>query len=176
MIISRYDDVTIRDFQEEDIPLKVEWINNPLNNKYLHYDIPLQLNKTIMWFRNRNVNNRIDCVIEYSEKPVGIIGLLAIDRINSKAEYYITVGDAEFKGKGIATKATKAILIYAFQKLNLHKIYLNVDADNTIARHLYEKCGFVQEGYFSDDLYRNSENRFIDRVRYSIFEQNIKEL
>lgn len=169
MIIAEYEDVVLREFSEEDIPLKIEWINNPQNNKYLHYDIPLQLDKTQSWFQKRDTSKRVDCMIVYAGHAVGVIGLLSIDRTNSKAEYYITIGDTGFKGKGIATKATKAILAYAFQTLGLHKVYLNVDADNQIARHLYEKCGFVQEGYFKDDLYRADENRFIDRVRYSAF-------
>lgn len=169
MIVAECEDVILRDFLVEDIPLKIKWINNPDNNKYLHYDIPLQLEKTQSWFQKRDMNKRIDCIVEYAGCAVGVIGLLSIDIINSKAEYYITIGESGFKGKGIATKATKAILAYAFQKLSLHKVYLNVDADNQIARHLYEKCGFVQEGYFKDDLYRAEEHRFIDRVRYSAF-------
>ena len=38
--------VRIRKFERKDIPKKVEWINNPQNNKFLHYDIPLEVEKT----------------------------------------------------------------------------------------------------------------------------------
>ena len=38
--------ISIRKFESKDIPKKVEWINNSENNKYLHYDIPLKIEKT----------------------------------------------------------------------------------------------------------------------------------
>lgn len=168
MIVSKYEDVTLRLFEESDILKKVEWINNPENNQYLHYDLPLRIDKTTEWFRNKNNNSRVDCVIEYDGQPVGLIGLLSIDKVNFKAEYYITIGETSCKHKGIATKATRAILEYAFSVLKLHKVYLTVDAENVAAKKLYEKVGFQQEGLLIDDLYNQYENRFIDRERLAV--------
>lgn len=168
LIIAEYMNVVLREFEENDIPLKVEWINNPANNKFLHYDLPMRVDKTIKWFHEKDNNRRIDCIIEYEGIPVGVIGLLQIDRVNSKAEYYITIGETSFKNKGIATKATKAIINYGFNILQLHKIYLTVDSRNESAIKLYEKSGFKLEGYFKDDLFCNRKVEFIDRKRYAI--------
>ena len=44
--------VSLRKFTKDDIPKKVEWINNPDNNRFLHYDLPLEEEKTHMWFEN----------------------------------------------------------------------------------------------------------------------------
>lgn len=168
MKICQYMNVTLRDFEEADVPQKVEWINNSENNQFLHYDLPLEIDKTVQWFRNKDNTKRLDCIIEYESVPVGLIGLLQIDRINMKAEYYITIGETGYKQKGIATKATKAILEYAFTKLKLHKVYLTVDARNERAIRLYEKVGFKQEGYFVDDLFCPRDSEFIDRERYAV--------
>ena len=168
MIIAQIDDVVLRTFEEKDIPLKVEWINDPANNQYLHYDLPLKIDKTIKWFYEKDNDHRLDSMIVYQNIPVGLIGLLQIDRSNSKAEYYITIGDRRFKNKGIATKATQAILNYAFNELYLHKVYLTVDSLNSVAIHLYEKVGFKQEGYFVDDLFSSRNQEFINRNRYAI--------
>ena len=82
--------VSIRKFQKEDIKKKVEWINNPENNRYLHYDLPLEYEKTLDWFeKNKDRTDRYDAVIECGGEAVGLIGLLSVDRKNSKAEYYI---------------------------------------------------------------------------------------
>lgn len=170
MIIAKYLDVTLREFEEKDIPLKVEWINNPENNKYLHYELPVRVDKTTEWFHKKDNSKRLDCTIEYEGVPVGIIGLLQIDRANSKAEYYITLGDSSFKKRGIATKATKAIIKYGFQTLKLHKIYLTVDSRNEIAIKLYKKSGFRREGYFVDDLFCDKRSEFIDRERYAVIQ------
>lgn len=168
MMIAQYQDVILREFEERDIPLKVEWINNPNNNEFLHYELPVRVDKTTKWFHEKDNSKRLDCTIEYQGVPVGVIGLLQIDRDNSKAEYYITVGNQSYKNKGIATKATRAILNYAFETLKLHKVYLTVDARNEIAIRLYEKSGFVREGYFIDDLYCAKKSEFIDRKRCAV--------
>lgn len=173
MIIGQIDDIVLREFEETDIPLKIEWINDPENNRYLHYELPMQLDKTVKWFHNKDNSKRIDCTIEYKGIAVGIIGLLQIDIVNSKAEYYITIGNRNFKKKGIATKATEIILDYAFDKLKLHKVYLTVDSENKVAIKLYEKAGFKQEGYFIDDLYCPLRYEFIDRQRYAIVKNHV---
>lgn len=162
----QYKEVLLRDFCEVDIPNKIKWINNPDNNSFLHYDIPLTYKKTLNWFRNKDDKKRVDCIIEYQGVPVGLIGLLALDFSNKKAEYYISMGDARYKHKGIATIATKLILEYAFDDLGLHKIYLNVDEQNEVACALYERTGFICEGLFEDDLVVNG--KYINRKRYAI--------
>ena len=163
------DDILIRDFKKEDIKIKIEWINNSENNTFLHYNIPLNYDDTLNWYINKNNLQRRDCIIEYKSVPVGLIGLLQIDNINKKAELYITIGNTEYKRKGIAFKSINIILEYGFCELNLNKIYLNVDADNLPACNLYEKVGFKQEGYFVKDLMH--KNKLIDRKRYALLKQ-----
>ena len=53
--------ITIRKFERSDIANKVKWINDPANNRYLHYDLPLEIEKTEDWFdRNRDRTDRYD--------------------------------------------------------------------------------------------------------------------
>lgn len=158
--------VLIREFREDDIENKVKWINDERNNKYLHYELPLEKEKTLVWYRNKS-DNRLDLVIEYENIPVGLIGLIDIDKTNQKAEFYISMGRHDFKRKGIATKATKMLLEYSFEVLNLNKIYLNVDEENVPACRLYEKIGFIQEGRFVKELFHRGA--LINRLRYAIF-------
>lgn len=159
--------ITLRKFNSSDIPNKVRWINDERNNAYLHYDIPLEIEKTQKWYEAiKDRKDRYDAVIEADGIPVGLIGLLCIDDINKKAEYYISMGEHEYKRKGIAYEASLLILKYAFVELNLNKVYLNVDAKNTGACALYEKVGFTCEGTFEQDLWHRGE--FIDRKRYAI--------
>lgn len=146
----------------------MDWINDPENNRYLHYDLPLEYEKTLRWFHEKDNSRRIDCVIEFCGCPVGVIGLLNIDRFDKKAEFYITIGDHRFKQKGIATESSRMILDYAFEQLLLHKVYLNVDEENVIACKLYEKIGFLREGIFIDDMVHRG--KFINRLRYAIFD------
>lgn len=165
------DNVLVREFRLEDIPQKVEWINNPNNNEYLHYNLPLSVEGTTHWFINKDSSSRLDCVVEYDGIPVGVIGLLQIDNSNKKAEFYITIGSTEFKRKGIATIATKLIIDYAFHELNLQKVYLNVDEKNENACRLYEKVGFKCEGVFIKDMF--FKNEWINRRRYAVLNEEL---
>ena len=163
---SRNNEVTIRDFRLEDVPLKVSWINNPEMNRHLHYHIPLNEEDTRRWFRQKDNQTRRDCVIEYRGTPVGLIGLLCIDRTNRKAEYYVSLGEAAYEHLGIASAATRLILDYAFFELELNKVYLNVDAENEAACRLYLRNGFQCEGVFREDLLHHG--RLIDRKRFAM--------
>ena len=159
--------VTIRKFQESDIENKVKWINDDRNNKFLHYDLPLEVEKTKKWFKhNEHNNNRYDAVIEVNQYPVGLIGLLEINNIKQEAEYYITIGEPDYLGKGIAGQATELLLKYAFANLGLNRIYLYTETENIAAIKLYERVGFVREKCIEKDLYYNG--RYIDRFLYSI--------
>lgn len=159
--------IRIRKFDIKDIPNKVRWINNSENNKYLHYDIPLEYQKTLDWYQiNKTRTDRYDAVIEADGIPVGVIGLLSIDLKNRKAEYYVTIGETHYKGKGIAYKATMLILEYAFLKLHLHKIYLYTEAANVIAHNLFEKAGFRKEGILKNDIF--SKGKYVDRYAYGM--------
>lgn len=171
MFILKQGPVSIREFLQEDIENKVNWINDEKNNKYLHYDIPLTVEKTYKWFKNKS-DNRLDCTIVYNEIPVGLIGLIGIDKVNQKAEFYISMGRDDFKRKGIATIATKLILKYAFEDCSLNKVYLNVDEENKAACQLYEKIGFQLEGRFIKDIFHRGV--LINRLRYAMLKENFR--
>lgn len=162
--------VTIRQFERTDIPKKVEWINNPENNQFLHYDIPICVEKTEKWFDSHfGEETRYDAVIEVDGTPVGTIGLLNIDRKNSKAEYYIAMGETSYKGKGVAKEASKLILQYAFEVLALNRVYLFTESENIAAQKLFERVGFVKEGLIRQDIM--SHGKFVDRFAYGLLRE-----
>lgn len=159
--------VTLRKFSAYDIPNKVRWINDEKNNEFLHYDLPLEIEKTENWFQNtKDRKDRYDAVIEVDGIPVGLIGLLSISQITRGAEYYITMGEQNFKGKGIAFEASKLILQYAFNKLHLNQVYLYTEVKNYKAQHLFEKLGFIKSNNVNSDLIYN--NLAVDRFVYTI--------
>ncbi len=163
--------ISIRKFNKNDIPFKVAWINNPLNNKYLHYDLPLEIEKTEKWFdKNKDRTDRYDATILADNKPVGLIGILEIDSKNKKGEYYVTLGDREYLGKDIAKEASKLVLKYAFESLGLNKVYLYTEYDNIGAQKLFEKVGFIKEGLLKDDLL--SKGVYVSRYVYGITKED----
>lgn len=166
------ENVKLRKFQEKDVPNKVRWINDSENNTYLHYQLPLEEQKTYQWYQGISKRtDRYDAVIEYEGIPVGIIGLLNIQ--DSKAEYYITMGEKAFKGKGIAKRATRCLFEYAFHELDLNEIYLYTEEENTIAQKLFEKCGFQKQYLEKNSAINKGKpvNRFFYRILKTEFER-----
>lgn len=159
--------ISIRLFKEEDIPYKVKWINDEKNNKYLHYDLPLREDKTLQWFKSiQDKEDRADYTITYNNKPVGIIGLVDINFQEKDAEYYICVGEDEYKGKGVAKIATDLLIKEAYTKIGLKKIYLFTELANVRAQKFFEKYGFRKVKLLKNHLFYN--DRYIDRYLYML--------
>lgn len=157
--------VSIRPFEKKDVPNKVRWINDDANNTYLHYNLPLNEKDTLAWFeRNQGRKDRVDDVIEFEGVPVGIIGLLSVTE--ESGEYYVTMGESAYKGKGIAKQASRLILEYGFKELGLKEIYLYTEVDNKPAQHLFERCGFRQRGIAENSAM--NKGKPVDRYYYSI--------
>lgn len=157
--------VSLRKMVREDIPLKVKWINDEKNNQFLHYTLPLEYEKTIQWFdRVKNLDTRYDGIIEADGVAVGLIGLLSIE--NEAAEYYITMGEQEYKGRGLAKKASYKLLRYAFEELGLKKVYLYTECDNVMAQKLFERIGFRKCGVEKGKI--ENRGKKVDRFYYEI--------
>ncbi len=166
-----FEDVRIRKFEFRDIENKIKWVNNSANNQFLHYDLPLEYEKTCQWFESvKDRTDRYDAVIEYNGIPVGITGLTNIDYKNKKAEDYMVVGETSFKRRGIATKAGALIALYGFKVLKLNKIVAHVEYGNP-SLYLDIKRGFTVEGFLRNDLWM--VDKFVDRFILGLFEQNL---
>lgn len=168
----QYDDVKIRKFSFDDIPLKIDWINNSDNNEFLHYDLPLEYDKTVQWYeRTKDRTDRFDAVIEYYGEPVGLTGLLNIDYKNSKAEDYMVIGNTSYKRRGIATKAGTLIALYCFESLKLNKLCAFIEVGNDSSLNMDLKRGFNVEGYLRQSLYKNGG--FVDRYVLGMFRRHL---
>lgn len=110
-------------------------------------------------------------IVDDNDEYLGTISLKNIDIQNRSAEYAISLRK-KAQGKGIGTWATREILHIAFGQFGMHRIYLNVLADNKVAIALYEKCGFIYEGNFRDCLYLRG--KYHDLMWFSILNQDYK--
>ena len=159
--------ISVRRFCERDIPDKVRWINDPANNRYLHYGLPLTVEGTERWYRRtENATDRFDGVIRADGVPCGIVGLLRIDPVRRDAEFYITVGEKAFLRKGVAFAASRQVLSYAFAERGLTRVYLFTETGNLPAQRLFGKLGFIRERLLENDVCANGKTA--DRFRYGI--------
>jgi len=101
---------------------------------------------------------------------IGNCGLYHVDWIHRRAEFWILIGNREYHGRGIGTETTALILKYAFQSLNLQRVYLHVAENNAPAVALYSKTGFVKEGVLRNHYFINGQ--YLDVLVMSILAED----
>lgn len=111
-----------------------------------------------LYDRHIHDQNERRFIVQQGEENLGLVELVEIDYIHRRAEFQIIIAP-HHQGQGYAQPATKLAMEYAFNVLNLHKLYLIVDADNHKAIHIYEKLGFQVEGKLIDEFFANGEYR-----------------
>ena len=97
--------------------------------------------------RNEYVFGIID---NKTDTLIGNCGLHDVNNVDGRAEFGIFIGDKSHWGKGFGKEATRLILDFGFNILNLHEIYLQVFEYNPTAIKLYEQVGFKKIGAFRE--------------------------
>jgi ribosomal-protein-alanine N-acetyltransferase len=112
-------------------------------------------------------------ILKENNECIGQIAYFLIDSNNHFAEIEYCIG-SEFQCRGFATEATKAVIEYGFEKINLHKVQICHKSINIPSKRVIEKCGFVYEGTLRDFFYMNGQ--YIDRLYYSILKNDYEKL
>lgn len=96
---------------------------------------------------------------------VGSIELDGIDLRRSQAElgYWVRT---DRTNRGYATEAGRAVLLYAFHTLGLHKVRADVAVGNVPSARVLEKLGFQKEGTLRED--RPVGGVFLDHWRFGL--------
>lgn len=117
------------------IEMEKDWFEGALNDK-----------------SNRNVFFGID---EIKTKDfIGIIQLTNIDLISKTAIWGFIIGDKVNHGKGYSVEAPRLLFDYAFNILNLRKIYGYPIANNPATLKMHQKIGnFIEEGRLKEQVY-----------------------
>ena len=113
-------------------------------------------------------NEGLDTAIVYKGKIVGKIGFNTINRANQTASIGYMLDEA-FQGKGIMTRAVKAMLKIAFEEYRLHKVEIHAAVGNIKSRNIPIRLGFQEEGTIrsAEWLY----NHYVDHVVYGMLKE-----
>lgn len=106
-----------------------------------------------------------------SGECIGQIAFFLVDSKNHFAEIEYCIG-SDFQCKGFATEATKAVIKYGFEKMNLHKIQICTKTINKPSKRVIEKCGFTYEGTLRDYFYMNGE--YVGRLYFSMLKSEFE--
>ena len=88
---------------------------------------------------------------------IGVTALHRVDLVSRAAVFSICIADPEHRGRGHAGEATRLVMAWAFDVLNLHRIQLHTWVGNAAGMRTYEKVGFVREGVLRQAMRHNNE-------------------
>lgn len=164
--------IKLRKLQDKDIPYMLEWMHEQENKFIFQHDFLSTGEDEIREFIKNSYTsiNKHFAIVDESDEYLGTISLKNIDYKNRNAEYAISTR-SKIRGTGINTIANKLLLEYAFDELELVRVYLNVLSTNVRAKKFYEKNGFIYEGTFKNHILINS--CFEDLDWYGILNEKI---
>lgn len=147
----------IRALEETDLEF-VHELNNEYSIMSYWFEEPYESLTELKYLCEKHMmdNDERRFVIEDDGVLAGIVELVDINYIHRNCEIQIIV-KPEFNGRGYAKFAFSECLSYAFNILNMHKVYLYVDTSNDRAVHIYEKSGFEIEGTLKEQFYTKGE-------------------
>jgi ribosomal-protein-alanine N-acetyltransferase len=156
----------LRPLGKADMELKVKWYNDPIINKTLIIDEPLELDKSLVWIDKAIADEtRLDFIIESAEgEPAGIVGLVGIDKKHGLGESFCIIGERKFWGRGFATIAHSLMFEYVFDKLSIEKIWAVIYMNNPAIEKVVERLGYKIEGTLREEKCIRGERIDIYRI------------
>ncbi|MBU7013667.1 MAG: GNAT family N-acetyltransferase [Theionarchaea archaeon] len=160
--------VSLQSLERKHLQKCVEWLNDPEITETLSMSEPVSMESEQRWYDSylKDDHSKILAIETVKGEFIGNIGLHNIDLHNRKAELGIFIGDKEYWGKGYGTEAVLLGLKFAFEALNLNKVYLRTFVSNKRAQRCYEKAGFKKEGILRQDMFKNGN--YVDCIVYSV--------
>jgi diamine N-acetyltransferase len=161
--------ITLRAIDPNDLPRYVTWLNDPEVTRHLKTLPPFNLDNETDWYerqRNDQSDLNLAIVLNESQEHIGSVSLMQINQRDQNAELGIVIGDKTKWGQGYGQEAITLLLKYSFLQLNLHRIYLRVDASHSAGIRCYTNCGFKEEGRMRHSTYHHGQ--FEDQLMMSV--------
>ncbi|WP_281184330.1 GNAT family N-acetyltransferase [Trichlorobacter lovleyi] len=156
------ENIFLRGIDEKDLNNVMEWRNRPKIKKCFFNRNKLTVEGQQIWYENylADAADHMFMIVTNNNVPIGTMALSHIDLTSSKAEYgRALIAVDGYQGKGYAKEALLLILQYAFNTLQLNRVFLEVFSDNLPAIKLYKKSGFITEGLLRDHYNDGSQFR-----------------
>ncbi len=152
---------------EKDLEFLCE-VRNECAPEYLHTSETYTLAQTKEWFKK--TSPQFYLITRRGEK----VGYFRTSNY-SKDNKNIYIGadlHKDYRGKGLAYAAYMQFIPHLFEKLDLHKISLEVLATNNRAINLYKKVGFKEEGTKREEILK--KDQWVDSIIMSILKPEWK--
>jgi diamine N-acetyltransferase len=167
--------VYLRPVEPEEAGRIVPWFNDPEVTRFILRSRPMTVAEEVEYLqklRGSDTDLSLGIVLREKDELIGMVGMHHIDARNRHASFGISIGEKQHWGKGYGTEATGQMMRYAFQTLNLNRLWLHVYEYNPRAIHIYEKLGFRVEGRLRQDTFR--DGRYWDTIVMGVLREELE--
>lgn len=138
--------ISLRPIAETELEQTRAWANTPELQRLILRVGEVSPEDQRRWFERLQADDgRLVFSVFENGLHVGNTGFYHWDRVHGRAEFWILLGHAPSRGKGLGGVVLQLMLAYGYHTMGLNKIYLHVGEGNRPAQRLYEKFGFRRE-------------------------------
>ena len=146
--------VKLEPLTEETALIVREWRNASRVNQYMDFKDQISIEQQKKWFEQLQQSNDCYFIIRSAEELVGLIHLNRMNVQLKNAYAGLFIGNEAYEGTGITFQASILLLDFAFNTLELVKVYAKVHRLNKAALAYNEALGFQLDGKESGDFMR----------------------
>ena len=159
-----------------DLPKVIEWWQDKELLKY-YDELPVNSPSEMEHILRQNISaiDRIDYIIETKKKePIGRVYLSRINREDRNLEIHTMVGEKNRRNMFFGAEAAFLILLHAFHRLGMHKVYGRVLEYAKEAESLQKEMGFTKEAVLKKRYFQKGKYR--DAFLYGLLDREFEDL
>lgn len=165
------DDFYLRPLRATDLDGRwADWLNDPIVTKFQVKGFYPTTRESQRRYYDSLIDNQIDIVLAIVDRRndahIGNVGLHRIDYVSRTAMLGILIGETAAWGRGIGSRAWRAITNYGFDVLNLHKICATIIEGNDASLKCALGAGYVVEGRQAKQIFKDGS--YVDLIHVGL--------
>ena len=154
--------VNLRAREMADLERNTRWVNDREVMRFMSVRYPMSALAEEQRMRDRMVRPMTfaDTPLAIETKDgehIGNTSLFNVSPEDRTADFGIMIGEKACWSKGYGSDATRTLLRFAFDEMNLHRVWLTVLATHERGIACYRRCGFREEARLRQDVYRHGQ-------------------
>lgn len=161
--------IYLRRLEASDLDRTWIWINDP--DVYLKIGslVPVSRSAQLKWFERTDQSAEkivFAICLKEDDTHVGNVSLDSIENRHRTARLSVFIGDSAHRGQSTGSRAIRLLVDYAFNFLNLNKVWCKATAGDDRITNFYERLGFTIEGVLRQHEF--VDGRYVDKVIFGL--------
>jgi len=162
--------INLRGLEREDLARMRDWRNLPEFRRHFREFRELNMVNQEQWFNriSTSANDFMFMVERHDGTPLGVCGLVYVNWVIRSADISLYLGHEQIYidgPGGFAEETAKVLMKYAFENLNLHKVWTELYSFDHRKVEMFTRLGFARDAVLRDNCYE--DGRYHDSYIYS---------